>query len=332
MKTHMFVLCQENSNITLKGSNGARRYPPLRSISAECQILDENNRPSVLRYIPSQPTIFKREQDLDSDFPVHMAISKPCFTNGILMVTDNEQVLLEFLRAHRNNEDNASRYNAPVVFREVKREEIAKKMNDESKLRVSAVRLVFESDFMKKVRPVANFLGYDINRESDVIMHDMQIYANNNPQKFIDLLNSAVVERYQEVVDAEAAQVISITPTRISWIDGRNILDVPASEDAAKYFARMSYDVKYIATWNEIVRQMRPVEIEEDIERVTVADELRSKQNKELFDLAVGLGIIINDAMWYKYEGYKKKGKEAFIRDMPDEIRNLIIAEIGQQE
>lgn len=328
----MFVLCSENTNITVKGANGARRYPPLRSISAECQILDENNRPVVIRYVPSQPTIIKREQELDSDFPVHMAVSKPCFTNGFLMVTENEQVLLDFLRAHRNFEDNASRYNAPAIFREVKREEIAKKMNEDNKLRVKAVRLVFESDYLQKVRPVANYLGYDINRESDVVIHDMQMYANSNPEKFIELLNNAVVTRYQEVLDAEQAQVIDITPTRISWKDGRSIMEVPASEDAAKYFARLTYDSRFIATWSEIVRQMQPEDIVEDIVEVTVAKELKDKTNKELFEIAVNLGVVVNEAMWFKYGSYKKRGKEAFIKDMTPEIRNLLIAEIMQQE
>ena len=324
-----FVLCQPRTQTTLKTD---RKYPPLVTVSGKTATMDADGYPREIRYIPSEREIFLDLQRTYDPRKEAKVVNKPTFTNGVLIVKSKN--LLDFLRAHPANEAN-SEWGGSPMFRELDRVKMSKQYNDDTRLRVQAVRLVFESDFKDKILPIAEYKGFDINTEEAIIIHNVQNYANENPQEFLELLDSQVVQRYGEVGAAERAKVIKILPTEVTWFDGRRICDIPANTEAKEYFSRISFDEKMRGTWREIVRLMTPKNItveeaEETLENTSIATELKEKSNEEIFNIAVQMDVVRANGMWFSYGSHKHKGKKAFIDAMNVELRNLIIAAIAE--
>lgn len=326
-----------SANIIKDHFGNSRIFPRNFSIAAEAEVI-HNGEIRVIRYMLGQKSIFADEQVTDKTRSLSTKIEKPNFQNGILLVPRNYKTLLDFLRKHPSNEENAD-YGLPnqkIYFREHKPHELARKLNEENKSKASAMRLVYESDFKTKIVPLARYLGYDIDRDSDLIMFDMINFAQNNPADFVELINSVKIERYDEVCEAVKRGIISYTQNAIKWRDGRNICSVPKNYEPLDYFSEISFEKDYSSTWGHIMSEMRKqgygVEDEELLSETKTSKQetLEKYSATELFEAGLNSGDITFKFPSYELFGNKIKGKEKTIEFISenDEIKNLLVSSL----
>jgi hypothetical protein len=338
---YTFILCHESDNNIIRDQQGNfRRYPISLSIPAETTAIDEAGDIRTIRYIPGQKSIYKDEQKIDSDRNIVRLISKPSFQNGILIVPRTQKNLIEFLRKHPANEDNQE-WRFPgqrSMFREHNPEVLAKKQNEQTRTLVNAVKLVYEAPFREKLVPLAKYLGYDVNRESDLILYDMQVFAQNNPQDFVELIDSAVVQRHDEVMTADERGIIRVQTDRITWPDGRQIVAVPANYDPFEYFSEVTFDQSHRATWMEIQRKLNrqtdATTAKDDLveaSRTALSVDLEGMRPLDLYEAAIELGVIEQRGPFMVFQDQKHKGKAKMIEaiETSEEFRKLIIATVS---
>jgi hypothetical protein len=235
-----FVLTNQTHSDTVRDARGrARQYS--RNYKLPCEaVIVENNKPRTIRYLKGYDTIYKNEQNVEGERLITKK-QKPAFKDGVLIVPSTMGVLLEFLRKHPCNEANAD-YSLPdqkITFKEDKPEEKAREININSRRVVDATQAVYNADFESKLIPVARYLGYPVNRESSLIIYDLTQYAQNNPDSLIELLDSSIVQRFDEVSKAVNAGIIKVDANNVSWGDGRSICAVPSNYDGLKYFTEI---------------------------------------------------------------------------------------------
>jgi len=269
-----------------------------------------------IRYMKNQKTIYVDEQPENAD--LIRQVSSPQFIDGHLAVKPSQSNLLEFLRKHPYNAANQhwDLDRQKVMFKERNPVAIAKELNSKNKQIVNASRLVYDSDFVGKIVPIAEYLGYDTNKESDLILWDIDTYARSNPEKFIDLLDSPMVERHTDITLAQRRGIIKIDGQRVIWSDGRQIVEVPTAFSPKEYFAEISFDEKYKSVWFELKRQLdnRP-SVAEDSKTIAAPktnklDALSEINTLELIDVLKSNKTITWETPYYLINGKKIKGKD----------------------
>lgn len=336
----VFRLVNENTDKTITDQWGnPRKFPRESSIVHECEILDKNGDIRVIRLLARQTSIYKDKQNVDESFNTIRSAIKPKFTNGYLIVPETDKRMLEFLRVHPNNVDNQG-YNFPKqksIFYEHKPQEIARKQNEEAVKQSRVTALVYTSDFKTKIVPLAKYLGFSTNKESDLVLWDIQNYAKANPTEFIQLIDEdfAVVKRFSEVCEAEDRGIIRVDSNSVRWgSDGRVIVNVPANYEAREYFTNMSFEKDMRTTWSHIAKLMNDQSSEDEGIMEDPAAEERGKYETmtyaELFDEARAQGQIRWEAPYFVFGEYKIKGKEKFVDKISsdDSLTNLIIASL----
>lgn len=321
-ETIIFELIQ-NSKSNYEDKFGHRRNTA-RSLSlpAKATILFEDEEGDTyirnIRYVKSEKSIFVDEQ---SETLTGRALSRqmscPQFTDGILAVKPSQKNLLDYLRWAPGNEKNQhwNLENQRPVFRERNPTEIAKKANEENKKMINASRLVYDSDFLGKIVPVAEYLGFEVDKESDLILWDVDNYARKNPERFIELLDSPVIQRFSDVGRAIKMGIIRIDGQRVLWADGRQILEAPTNYNTKEYFSEVSFDEQYHSAWTEIKRLMeKRTTPKEDAERIAApksseVEIVKGFTVEELTDKLKEAGIIKWEMPFFIIGNEKIKGK-----------------------
>lgn len=336
----IFRLIRENDAQTVVDNFGRpRKYPKVVSLPAETEALDKDGNLIVIRYAQKQRSIYTHEQSLPEGRQGIRAMIKPQFTDGILAVPKTNKLLIEFLRLHPNNEANQhygfERQRA--IFREHDAEKIARQQNEESMKLSKVTSLVYTSDFFKKVRPVAKYLGISTDKSEELIKYDLEQFAKNNPDDFLDLMGQdfAVVERFNQVCDAEDRGILVMDKNTIKWADGRVIANVPANYESREYMTHISFDKDHRATWNHIVDLMKKQGGSEDDEEELIGSNegarLEELSIEDLFDVAKDAGQIVWDTPFYKFLDTKVRGgKDKFVEKMKKDkdLVSLIIASL----
>ena len=215
------------------------------------------------------------------------------------------------------------------IFRERNPVELARKANEGNKKIINASRLVYDSDFVGKIVPIAQYLGFDTDRESDLIMWDIDNYARNNAERFVELLDSPVIQRYSDVGRAIKMGIVRIDGQRLLWADSRQILETPANYDTREYFSEVSFDDQYSSTWIEVKRLMdKRSTPKEDMERIaapksTQVKELNSKTVEELTEELRDTGVISWEAPFFVIGNDKIKGKAKLLEYVGDHKKEL---------
>ena len=335
-ETIIFELCSTvNSNY--EDANGYRRSTARSySLPATATILftdkDEDTYIRSIRYVKSHKSIYVDDQEeFSSTVNMLRQVSKPQFTDGVLAVKPSQQNLLDFLRNHPLNEVNQhwGMDRQKSVFRERNPVELARKANEGNKKIINASRLVYDSDFVGKIVPIAQYLGFDTDRESDLIMWDIDNYARNNSDRFVELLDSPVIQRYSDVNRAIKMGIIRIDGQRLLWADGRQILETPANYDTKEYFSEVSFDDQYNSTWIEVKRLMdKRSTPKEDMERIaapksTQVEELNSMTVEELTEKLRDKGVISWEAPFFIIGNDKIKGKAKLLEYVGDHKKEL---------
>jgi hypothetical protein len=291
-----------------------------------------------IRYLKSHRSIFVDEQNesltqaqLDK---VWRLASKPQFTEGLLFVKANQKNLLAFLRNHPMKEGNehlrVNEAKQRTVFRERNPADIARKNNEATKKQIKAESLVFTADFETKIVPIAKYLGIDTDREADLILWDVKVYAIQNGDRFLELMDSPIVGRFVDVERAVEYGFIRINGQRILWRDGRQIVEVPTNYSPIEYLSEVSFEQKYHSTWNEIQRLLDKENTpEKDAETVVeetpdVNSALDSLSAKDLYLELKERGIITWKPPFYvlDYDEEKSDGEQTRIaRSAEDAIK-----------
>ena len=184
---------------------------------------------------------------------------------------------------------------------------------------------------------MARWLGFDISRESRTVIWDVKNYAENNPIKFMELLDDARVSRFDEVQQAIDMGIISVDSSQIKWADGRSIAAVPKTKDSLKYLVDISFRPEYTSTWAEIVSLMTQAgeghndeEVLEEVQSSKV-EALKTASDEELFEAGRAEKIIEWKAPNFVFFNHKAKGKDKFISLMEEnkKIRTLLITALG---
>jgi len=332
----IFELCSSiNSNY--EDASGYRRSTARSySLPATATILftdeDEDTYIKSIRYVKSHKSIYVDDQEeFSSTVNMLRQVSKPQFTDGVLVVKPSQKNLLDFLRNHPYNEANQhwDMDRQKSVFRERNPVELARKANEGNKKIINASRLVYDSDFVGKIVPIAQYLGFDTDRESDLIMWDIDNYARNNAERFVELLDSPVIQRYSDVGRAIKMGIVRIDGQRLLWADSRQILETPANYDTREYFSEVSFDDQYSSTWIEVKRLMdKRSTPKEDMERIaapksTQVKELNSKTVEELTEELRDTGVISWEAPFFVIGNDKIKGKAKLLEYVSDHKKEL---------
>lgn len=335
-ETVIFELCQTTQSSYKEANGQPRRAERPFGIPATATIVDDDGDIREIRYVKSQKEVFVDLQTINPNTRITRLVSKPQFTAGMLVVKSNQKNLLEFLRLHPLNEANAHRRTngERSVFRERNPIEMAKKDNLSKKAQINAARLVWESDFLSKIVPVANYLKIDTSRDSDLILWDVQQYAEKNPTEFVELLDNQVVARHSEILRAVKMGVIRLDGQRLLWADGRQICETPANYEVLEYFAEVSFDDKYRTTYTEIERLLDKVGTKSGDEKALLKggtskdEEMSDLDAEELIEQLKEAKVIVWKIPHFTVNGQPIAKKKEDLIEYVKENKRLLIAQM----
>lgn len=318
----------ENGTAVLGNAKNSRikRYAPNVSIPAECRIIDETTGQSrTIRYIPGEPSIYKDKQNVEGN--VERKKSKPKFENGYLFVPANQTTFHEFMDKHPSNEKNQHWRlpNQKAIFLEHNPAKIANERNKTQREEAKATELVYSSDFETKIIPMARFLRFDVTRDSAMILYDMMNYAKKNPAIFIELLDSAKVERFDKLCQAVDFGIIKFDNNAVKWPDGSAISSTPRGYESLEFFAEMSSEPKYRDTWNFILREIKKHTNQESPEEVldvpitTAMGRLNGMNMSDLYEVYKEADLFDTTFPTVSIgDQWKAKGKKNFVELMEE--------------
>lgn len=335
-ETVIFELCSNVKSMYQDKYGNSRTTAKSVSIPAQASMLffdeDGDSYVRTIRYVKSHKSVFiDEQQDIDPSVRITRQISKPQFTDGILAVKPSQKNLLDFLHNHPSNEANQhwGMERQKPVFRERNPVELARKANESNKKVINASRLVYDSDFVGKIVPIAQYLGYDTDKESDLVLWDVDNYARSNPERFIELLDSPVIQRHSDVGRAIKMGIIRLDGQRLLWADGRQILEAPTSYNVRDYFSEVSFDDQYHSVWAEVKRLMdKRSTPKEDIERIaapksTEVEQLNDMDVEQLAEKLRNSGVIKWQAPFYVIGNDKIKGKANLLEFVSENKKRL---------
>lgn len=334
-ETILFELCSSMKSMYEDKYGNRRNTAKSLSLPSKATMLheDEDGDSFIrnIRYVKSQKSIFTDEQPDMTMRELSRQSSCPQFTDGVLAVLPSQKNLLDFLRNHPNNEANQSwgMEQQKSVFRERNFVELARKANEGNKKVINASRLVYDSDFVGKIVPIAQYLGFDTEKESDLILWDVDNYARNNSERFIELLDSPVIQRHSDVGQAIKMGIIRFDGQRLLWADGRQILEAPTSYNVRDYFSEVSFDDQYHSVWAEVKRLMdKRSTPKEDMERIaapksTEVEQLNDMGVEKLVEELRNSGVITWQAPFYVIGNDKIKGKASLLEYVAENKKRL---------
>lgn len=289
----------------LKGNKTA---PRSFSIPLTAQIYEDGDVKEI-RYVEGQRSIYVEEQK-----NIPKRLKKIVFYNGVLRVSRKEVVKLDFLFKCpwlSGNEEYKVTSKVKTLFEELDPVKNAKKELTQMKSYASSMALAsqLENSFETKAKPLAYFLGYDINRESDLILHDLFVYATEDPEGFVDLFDDVVIERVYEIKQAVDKGVIKFSDNNVRWArTNKPIIQVPMSEDDwMSYFADTTYK-QAADSWRAIVKEMNP-KSKEEAEKATSPEVSEEMKPEALLELCLAKGVVKKSGSFYKLGDEKLSGE-----------------------
>jgi hypothetical protein len=132
-----------------------------------------SNRP--LRYARNQKSPFEDEQD------GHAILEPIIFEDGLLAVPKNNQVLQKFLAYHPEN---------GILFEELDTKKDASDQIDWMMVQLKAQNSAMNLDIATREAIGRILLGARVdNLSSEELKRDVLLYARNNPEEFLDMIN-----------------------------------------------------------------------------------------------------------------------------------------------
>ena len=137
----------------------------------------------IMRYATNQPSFFVEKQSKE---PGSVILSEIIFNYGRLKVSANNIVLQKFLAIHPHKDK---------VFREYDPLAISRKVVSDKKLKLKAGSLVFEvGETINRAIAGLEFPHYVDSWELDILEEEISIFAEKNPQKYIDYTEDSTIK------------------------------------------------------------------------------------------------------------------------------------------
>ena len=172
LKTITYRLTTQKTPLSLMIDTGTAKKKPLL-------VWDEDKRENrAIRYASNQPSPFIDEQD---DNPV---LSPIVFEDGFLVVDKYNPALQHFLTLHPKN---------GKLFEEIDHEVNAQEDIEFMDLADDASQIARNLDIDQAEKLARVLLGSNVNKMTSAeIKRDVRIFANNNPEEFLDALENLI--------------------------------------------------------------------------------------------------------------------------------------------
>ena len=205
----------------------------------------EDGKLREIRYCPSEPSIYRDEQDEKSKR------SPILFKDGVIFVRPDQPNLMEYLEEHPGNKANGGHLFYLVDEKKDKEQELEKEFRTHD-----AIELV-RSKSLDDLLAVA--VGYNINVDRPVaeIKHDLMVKAKSNPESFISSFDNPIVEMKAKIKQADKYQIIKLSEKGVYWYDtNKLILSVPAGKDPLDVMVRYCMTDAAAPVVDEIEKQL----------------------------------------------------------------------------
>ena len=208
----------------------------------------ETGRVRTLRYCPGENSVWLDEQSKES-MRDHVV-----FRDKNLIVTRDKPNLIKYLELHPDNIANGG-----SQFEVVKPSKTVEENLDTEFLISDAIEIIKKRS-IEELAPVAYALRISLDQADRSVKHALVRYAKSNPQKFIDTLNSPMINTRATVKQAFDFNVIGYNGGAVIWADTRKIIiAVPVGQDKEEVMTRFCMTDAGSSALAEIERQLNDI-------------------------------------------------------------------------
>ena len=173
-----------------------------------------------LKYCENQRTCFVDEMKGDQ------RLAHIIFRNGALFVEKNKTVLQKLLSLYHPNKDQ--------LYYEHKPQEVAKNEVDTLELEIEALMIAKDLDIDMAEAVMRAEIGSEVSKmSSKELKRDLLLYAKNNPELFLELVNDDNVQLRNFGIKATELNIIKLSPDQRHFMWGSNnrkLMTVPFDE------------------------------------------------------------------------------------------------------
>lgn len=207
-----------------------------------------------IRYIPGESSIYEDEQKENSKVK-----SPILFTEGVLVVNNQNPTLLDYLNNCNGNKNNPNRMrDKQPTFVMVDKSRDAKAIINREMKEIDAMQLALKMPINKLIG-YAKVLGVNVEKSTEEIRYDMRILAKKSPESFITGLDDPMTEIKETILTAEEYAIIKMEPNRVSWRKGDQtsmICHVPVGKKPVDHFAGFCMEKEGELVLAEIKKQI----------------------------------------------------------------------------
>lgn len=206
----------------------------------------ESGRVRGLRYCPAENSVWIDEQSSNA------TVEQVVFNEKMLFVPVEKPNLLKFLQMHPGNKANGG-----MLFYEPEpKEKVAEKSLEEEFMVNDAIAMI-KNRPIDELLPVAMALNIDTNQKDITIKQSLVRQAKGNPEKFMSLFDSPMVNARSVVMQAFDFQIVDSKNGGVVWFDtGKLIVSVPVGQDKVDVLTRFVMTDKGSTILSELERQL----------------------------------------------------------------------------
>ena len=238
----------------IPGTN-KRQHPIVSMMKVEDIIFDPIkgvNR--KIRYIPGESSIYEDEQKENSKVKAPIL-----FTEGVLVVNNQNPTLIDYLNNCNGNKNNPNRMrDKQPSFEMVDKSRDAKAIINREMKEIDAMQLALKMPINKLIG-YAKVLGVNVDKSTEEIRYDMRILAKKSPMSFIAGLDDPMTEIKETILTANEYAIIKMEPNRVSWRKGDQtsmICHVPVGKKPVDHFAGFCMEKEGELVLAEIKKQI----------------------------------------------------------------------------
>jgi len=146
------------------------------------------------------------------------------FRDGILIVPKENPTLINYLDTCNYNHSNPDRRSDKNgMFKVLDNTKDFKKINNAELLKAEIITAVMKTP-LDKLLKIARVYGVNIDREIDLIKHDVKVMALKDPKRFHEILNSKSTDAKALILEARARGILSFKGQTISWTKSGGVI------------------------------------------------------------------------------------------------------------
>jgi len=326
-KRWVFVLKHHNPSGSVEG----RGYPNVYSYKLEDRIFDKNAKDKegkpkpmsrIIRVVNGATSIFKDEQTEDEQ--KLEPIRKEFSNRGDLVVEGTEGLVLDYLLKCNKNETNPERdKNVVPLFGLLDLKQGLKQDMEKDKSDAKAASWCYDAEF-KHIKRYARVLGVDITKDPEEVRMTMRHLARHDSKRFNEGLNNELTQRKFYVLESSERGYIRIDlqSNSLYWDNNNLITNSPVGKHPVDHFVDLSksntdMNLAYLTI-------QRKVDEEDNYGKEPIASAVVAADSssttidvntdlEKLIDVAIGLGVILNQKPWFIFADKKYMGKHKFI-------------------